>query len=248
MLLVLLRLSPGCPAPVALTGARPSCDARLPGRVTRCRACEVTLASALLPASCSGPSRPDTSAVGSASSPSPHRLLPRAPAGPRHWAQVTVCVTCGLQTLGGRVCRAASAGRKACLTSAGPGSTLRTSLSSVLGAPLHRVRRVGASGFRALVTTGPRCCCSCGLLSDVPTSGFLPGWGRRWAHHGHSCAPVSHAPSPSHAPLGASVRFCLHRTLPQALGSGPAALCMPGAECCPGPSAAHRAPCCWPCP
>lgn len=47
----------------------------LPGRVTRCGACEVILAPALLPASCGGPSRRDTSAVRSASSPSSARLL-----------------------------------------------------------------------------------------------------------------------------------------------------------------------------
>lgn len=34
----------------------------------------------------------------------------------------------------------------------------------------------------------------------------------------------------------------------QALGSGPAAVCVPGADRGPGPSAARRAPCCWSCP
>ncbi|XP_073744471.1 ADP-ribosylation factor-related protein 1 isoform X2 [Callorhinus ursinus] len=41
-------------------------------------------------------------------------------------------------------------------------------------------------------------------------------------------------------------KFCLRRTLPQALGSGTMVVCTPRAERCPDRSPACGAPCCWP--
>lgn len=188
VLSVLPVLSPRCPAPVALTAAvclAGSRAAGLAGRSLprpRCR-----LRAVALPARTrllSGP-------------PAPHRpqdrLLPRAPAGYCHWARVAVCVTCGLQTPDGRLCRAASADRKACLTwgwelSARPGCTPRTPRSCEACVQLCPACPYVVCDGRSWPLGQRRCCCCC-LRGDLPASGFLPEWGRRGASHVHSCAP-----------------------------------------------------------